>query len=172
MPPALRIVLAEDHQEMRQALRTLLERENFDVVGEARDGHEAVRLASDLHPDVVVLDSAMPLLNGLDAAREIGHLSPPVRTVLLSTRTDDTFVLEALREGVGGYVVRTQAGTELVQAIREVARGHVYLSPTVSRALVDAHAAGSGAPADPPASRQRRVLQFAAQGRRTPQRGN
>jgi two-component system response regulator NreC len=167
MPPALKIVLADDHLMFRQALRGLLERENFNVLGEAGDGHEAVRLAHDLHPDVVVVDFAMPLLNGLEAARAIGHLSPVTRTVLLTIHTEHTYVFEALRAGVGGYVVKTQAAQELVQAIREVSRGQVYLSPRVSRALVDSYLANTDVPADPLTSRERQVLQLVAEGKRT-----
>jgi two-component system response regulator NreC len=166
MPP-LKILLADDHQMFRQGVRALLERENFNVVGEASDGHEAVRLAHDLHPDVVVLDYAMPFLNGLDAARAIGHSLQRTRTVLLSMHTEDTYVLEALRVGVGGYVVKTQAAPELVQAIRAVSRGQVYLSPKVSRALVDAYLAQSDVPADPLTLRERQVLQLVAEGKRT-----
>src|SRR2546425_1037344 len=112
MPPALNVVLADDHQMFRQGLRALLERENINVLGEAGDGHEAVRMAHELHPDVVIIDFAMPLLNGLDAARAISHLVPPVRTILLSMHTENTYVLEALRTGVAGYVVKTQAAPE------------------------------------------------------------
>src|SRR5213594_3519692 len=131
---ATRILLADHHLIVRQGLRVLLERGRFEVVGEAADGHEAVRLAGDLHPDVAILDFAMPLLNGLDAAREIRRRSPGTRLILLTVHTEDRYVLEALQAGVHGYVVKTQAAADLVQAIHEVRRNALYLSPTISRA--------------------------------------
>src|SRR5437764_11613612 len=117
---SLRILVADDHEIFRQGLKVLLDREGFEVFGEAADGHQAVRLARDLRPDVAILDLAMPLLNGLDAAREIHQVSPQTRTVLLTMHTEDLYVLEALRAGVRGYVVKTQAAADLVQAIRDI----------------------------------------------------
>ena len=96
----IRLLLADDHLMFRQGLKTLIEREAFDVVGEASDGREAVQLARALHPDVAVLDLAMPLLNGLDAAREITKVSTRTRTILLTMHTEDQYVMEALRAGV------------------------------------------------------------------------
>src|SRR5919198_1261385 len=135
----LRGILADDHGIVRQAFRALLEREGLDVVAEAADGHEAVRLATELRPEIAVLDFAMPLLNGLDAAKEIRRRSPDTRTILLTVHSEDHYVLEALRVGVNGYVVKTQAAADLVQAIREVCRNAIYLSPTISRAVVEAY---------------------------------
>src|SRR5438093_6913654 len=136
---ATRILLADHHLIVRQGLRVLLERGRFEVVGEAADGHEAVRLAGDLHPDVAILDFAMPLLNGLDAAKEVHRSSPATRTILLTVHTEDQYVLEALQAGVSGYVVKTQAAADLVQAIHDVCSRNTYLSPVVSRAIVDAY---------------------------------
>ncbi len=163
----LRILLADDHQIVRQGLKALLEREGFDVAAEASDGLEAVRLARDLQPDVAILDIAMPLLNGLDAAREVLKGSPRTKAILLTMHAEDHYVLEALRAGVSGYVLKTKAAGDLVQAIREVARGAIYLSPGVSRAVVQAYRAKSDLPPDPLTPRERQVLQLIAEGKRT-----
>jgi DNA-binding NarL/FixJ family response regulator len=163
----LQILLADDHLIVRQGLKALLEREGLDVVGEAPDGLEAVRLARDLHPDVAVLDIGMPLMNGLDAAREILRASPRTKAILLTMHAEDHYVLEALRAGVTGYVLKTKAAGDLVQAIQEVAGGAIYLSPGVSRAVVQAYRAKSDLPPDPLTPRERQVLQLIAEGKRT-----
>jgi two-component system response regulator NreC len=165
MPP--RILLADDHVIVREGFRALLEREGLEVVAEAADGHEAVRLAGDLLPDVAVLDFAMPLLNGIDAAREIRRRSPGTRTVLLTVHTEDHYVLEALQAGINGYVVKTQAVADLVQAIREIRRNALYLSPTISRAIVEAYFDKAAPPGDVLSSRERQVLQLVAEGKTT-----
>lgn len=163
----LRILLADDHQIVRQGLKALLEREGFDVAAEASDGLEAVRLARDLQPDVAVLDIAMPLLNGLDAAREVLKGSPRTKAILLTMHAEDHYVLEALRAGVSGYVLKTKAAGDLVRAILEVAGGAIYLSPGVSRAVVQAYRAKTDLPPDPLTPRERQVLQLIAEGKRT-----
>ncbi|PYM07581.1 MAG: DNA-binding response regulator [Candidatus Rokuibacteriota bacterium] len=163
----LRVLLADDHLLFRQGLRALLEREALHVVGEADNGHEAVRLARELRPDVAVLDLAMPLLNGLDAAREIHQASPRTRTILLTMHTEDPYVGKALQAGIKGYVLKTQASADLIQAIREVHRGAIYLSPGVSRAVVDAYLAKTELPIDPLTARERQVLQLVAEGKTT-----
>lgn len=165
MPP--RILLAEDHLIVRQGLRALLEREGFMVVGEAADGREAVRLAQDLHPDVVVLDLAMPSLNGVDAAKEILHASPRTKAILLTMHTEDQYVLPALRAGITGYVLKTKAAADLIQAIHEVSRGMIYLSPGISGVVVQAYLAKTDLPTDPLSSRERQVLQLIAEGKTT-----
>ena len=162
-----RILLADDHVIVRQGFRALLEREGLEVVAEAADGHEAVRLAGDLHPDVAVLDFAMPLLNGLDAAREIRRRSPGTRLILLTVHTEDHYVLEAMHAGVHGYVVKTQGAADLVQAIREVRGNALYLSPTISRAVVEASFDKANPPGDMLSSRERQVLQLVAEGKTT-----
>ena len=163
----LRIILADDHLIVRQGLRSVLEQEAYTVLGEAGDGREALRLAQELAPDVAVLDLAMPLLNGLDAAREISRVSPQTKTILLTMHTEDPYVMEALRAGVKGYVLKTQAAQDLVQAIREVSRGAMYLSPGISRTVVEAYLAKSELPPDPLTSREREVLQLIAEGKTT-----
>lgn len=163
----LRILLAEDHLMVRQGLRALLEREAFEVAGEAADGHQAVRLAQDLRPDVAILDLAMPLLNGLDAAREILKVSPSTKIILLTVHTEDQYVLEALRARVKGYVLKTQVAEDLLQAIREVLRGSTYLSPGISQAVVEAFLAKTDLPSDPLTLRERQVLQLIAERKST-----
>jgi two-component system, NarL family, response regulator NreC len=165
MPP--RILLADDHVIVRQGFRALLEREGLEVVAEAANGHEAVRLAGELLPDVAVLDFAMPLLNGLDAAKEIRRRSPRTRTILLTVHSEDHYVLEAVRAGVHGYVVKTQAAADLVQAIREIRGNAIYLSPTISRAVVEAYLDKATPPGDVLSSRERQVLQLVAEGKTT-----
>ncbi len=128
---SISVPIADDHQIVRQGLKVLLEREGFEVIAEASDGHEAVQLATRLKPDVAVVDFVMPLLNGLDAAVQIHRHSPGTKTILLTMYTEDQYVLEAFRNGLRGYVIKTQAAADLVQAIREVLRNAVYLSPGI-----------------------------------------
>lgn len=161
------VLLADDHQIVRQGVRVLLEHEGFEVVGETADGREAVEAASRLRPSVAVVDFVMPLLNGLDAAVQIQRQSPSTRSILLTMYTEDQYVLEAFRGGVRGYVIKTQAAADLVQAIREVQRNALYVSPGISRTLVDAFLAKTELPADPLTPREREVLQLVAEGRTT-----
>ncbi len=124
---------------VRQGLRILLEDMGaHKVVGEAADGYEAIQLARNLRPDIAVLDFSMPLLNGLDAAREIRKQSPRTSSLLLTVHNEEAYVLEAIEAGIRGYVVKSQASSELAQAIDEVMRGRTYLSPSISQAVLDA----------------------------------
>ncbi|MGE5624325.1 MAG: response regulator [Bacillota bacterium] len=164
-----RILLADDHPMFQQGLKALLEREGFDVVAEAKDGHEAVRLGRQLSPDVAVLDIGMPLLNGIDAARQILKQSPGTQVVVLTMYEEEAYVLEALRAGIRGYVLKAQAAADLVAAIREVSRGAVYLSPGISKTVVDAYMGKSELPPDPLTDRERQVLQLIAEGKTTKQ---
>ncbi|HKB26074.1 MAG TPA: response regulator transcription factor [Methylomirabilota bacterium] len=162
-----RVLLADDHVIVRQALGALLEREGFEVVGAVGDGQEALRVARERQPDVAILDFSMPLLNGLDAAREILHACPRTRAILLTMHTDDHRVLEALRAGVRGYVVKSQAAADLIRAIHEVLRGATYLSPGISETVVQAYLNKSDVPVDPLSPREREVLQLIAEGKST-----
>jgi two-component system, NarL family, response regulator NreC len=164
---AVRVLLVDDHQLVREGLKALLEREQFQVVGEASDGHDAVQKAQALRPDIAVLDLSMPQLNGLDAAHEISRASPGVKVVALTVHTEDAYVISALRTGIKGYVLKSQAAADLVQAIREVSRGMTYLSPGISRAVVQAYLAKTELPPDPLTVREREVLQLVAEGQTT-----
>ncbi|HET7854000.1 MAG TPA: response regulator transcription factor [Candidatus Methylomirabilis sp.] len=161
------VLIADDHPLIRQGLRTLLEQHGFTIVGEAADGREATQLAQELEPDVAVLDLAMPLLNGLDAAREIIRASRRTKAILVTVHTADQYVLEALQAGIRGYVLKSQATAQLVQAIQEVMRGGRYLSPGISEAVVQAYLAKTDLPADPLTPREREVLQLIAEGKTT-----
>ena len=134
-----RLLIAEDHQIVREGFRALLEKHGFQVIGEAADGREATRLAENLQPDVAILDLAMPLLNGLEATREIAQSSPRTKTILVTVHTADQYVLEALQAGARGFVLKSQATADPVLAINEVMRGGLYLSPGISEAVVQAY---------------------------------
>jgi DNA-binding NarL/FixJ family response regulator len=158
-------VLADDHVLFRQGLKALLLQAGFAVVGEASDGRCAVQLCEQERPATAILDCAMPLLNGVDAAREIRHASPGTRVVLLSMYAESAYVLAGLRAGASAYVLKSAAASDLLQAIDAVANGGIYLSPAVSRTVVDAYLAGTQLPADPLSGREREVLQLIAEGR-------
>ncbi|MGB7284469.1 MAG: response regulator transcription factor [Candidatus Acidiferrum sp.] len=134
-----RVLLAGDHALIRQGLKALLEKHRFQVVCEASDRQETIRSVEKTHPDVAVIDISMPALNGIDTARELKKSAPNTKMILLTQHDEDQYVTEALRAGVRGYVLKSQAGEDLVHAIQEVCRGSVYLSPSISRAVVDAY---------------------------------
>lgn len=162
----VQVVLADDHQVVRQGIKALLERgEAHRVIGEASNGWEAVRLTQELKPDVVVIDIGMPILNGLEAAREIHTGSPRTPVIVFSRHSEDSYVLAALKAGVRGYVVKTQDSWDLVLAIREVMQGHFYVSPSTSRAVVDAYFSKSSISGEVLTAREREVLQLTAQGK-------
>lgn len=162
---AVRVMLADDHEMVRQGLRVLLEREGFEVVAEAPDGREAMKLCETHNPEVAILDLAMPLLNGVDAAREIIKTNPRTKVVLLTMHTEDHLILESLRAGVTGYVLKTKASGELVQAIRAVCRGEMFLTQTISRTIVQAFVRNNDLPELPISDRERQVLQLVAEGK-------
>jgi two-component system response regulator NreC len=154
----IRILLADDHALIRQGLRALLEKQGFQIVSEASDGQEALRSVMEKHPDVAI---------GVDTARELKKISPKTKVILLTQHDEEQYVTESLRAGVKGYVLKSQAGSDLVHAIQEVCRGSVYLSPKISRAVVDAYLSKSHVAADPLSGRERQVLQLVGEGKST-----
>lgn len=161
------ILLADDHPVVRQGLKILLERERFEILGEASDGLEAIQLAKQRQPDLVVLDVAMPTLNGISAISEIMKAAPRTKIILLTMHAEEHQVLEALRAGVKGCVLKSQAAEYLIQAIHEAQAGRVYLSPSVSGAVVQAYLGKTDLPTDPLTGRERQVLQLIAEGKTT-----
>src|SRR5262245_10309183 len=122
----IQILLADDHVMVRQGVRTLLEQAGMAIIGEASDGQEALQIANEYHPDVAVLDITMPHLNGIETARRLREALPQTKTVLLTVHTEDPYVLAAMQAGAVGYVLKTQAAADLVQAIRDVLQGGIY----------------------------------------------
>lgn len=156
----IRVLLADDHELVRQGLKLLLEREGFNVVGEASEGQMAVQMVLKVSPDVAIFDIGMPILNGLDAARELRRTSPRTKTILLTRHDENQYVTEALRAGVKGYVLKNQESSDLVHAIRQVSRGEIYLSPSISRIVAEAFLSKTAPLPDPLTSRERQVLQL------------
>jgi two-component system response regulator NreC len=163
----IRVLLADDHSLIRQGLRALLEKQGFQVVSEAADGQETVRAAEQTQPDVAIIDISMPILNGVDATRELKKSSPKTKVIILTQHDEEQYVTEALRAGVKGYVLKSQAADDLVQAIQEVCRGSAYFSPNISRALVDAYLSKNYVSTDPLSQRERQVLQLVSEGKST-----
>lgn len=169
---AITVLLAEDHVIVREGLKVLLGlEEDLEVVAEANDGHEAVELVAKLRPDVVVMDIAMPVLNGFEATRQIRHLSPESKIIILSAHNDDAYVKQALAFGASGYLLKQIAPDILPRAIREVHRGTPCFSPAIFRRLVHHRdkARSNGDPhpkleAAPLSSREMEVLQLIAEG--------
>ena len=162
-----RLLIADDHQLFREGLKALLPPAEFEVVAEAADGQEAIRLGRRVQPDLALLDITMPGLNGVDAARELLRVSPRSHVVLLTMHQDKAYLVEALRAGVRGYVLKSQPTAELLHALREVARGEVYLAPGFWRTLVESYQNGEDMVLDPLSPREREVLQLVAEGKTT-----
>ena len=164
---SITVVLGDDHPLVRQGVRRMLEGHEFEIVGEGSDGLEVIELAQRFHPEVILLDLSMPTLNGLGAVRELTRVSPQSKVIILTMHTEEHYILEALRGGVKGCVSKTQAPEHLLQAIREVCRGGVYLSPSVSGVVVQGYLANTETPYDPLTDRERQVLQLIAEGKTT-----
>jgi DNA-binding NarL/FixJ family response regulator len=164
---AVRVVIADDHEMFREGLKALLEDEGFAFVGEASDGLEAVQLCKAQHPEVAILDLSMPLLNGIFAAQEIKKSSPRTKVVLLTQHTENHMVLSGLRAGVRGYVLKTKASAELVQALRAVCKGEMYLTQSVSSTVVQAFLMNNEVTERSLSDRERQVLQLVAEGKTT-----
>lgn len=163
------IVLADDHHVVRQGLRVLLEAEpDFSIVGEAADGLEVVATVERLKPDVLVLDLMMPGLNGLEVMREITRRSLPTRVVILSMHANEAYVLQALRSGVAGYVLKESTASDLALAVREAAAGRRYLSSPLSERAIATYIEKAEVTTldtyETLTSRERQVLHLAAEG--------
>jgi DNA-binding NarL/FixJ family response regulator len=165
----IRILLADDHALVRAGMKSLLESaEGFEVVGEAPNGREALRLAKALKPDVALFDIAMPELNGLDAARRLGTECPEVRVLILSMHTDPGYVREAMQAGTAGYLLKDAGVEELELAIRAALRGERYLDPRISKQVIEGYVRGLDTPEGAALTpRQREILQLIAEGRST-----
>ena len=165
----IRILLADDHTILRDGIRALLEDQiDMAVVGEADNGRQAVQLTEDLQPDVVLIDIAMPLLNGLEATRQIKRDQPEIKVLVLTMHDNEEYVRQMLAAGASGYVLKHAAANELVAAIRAVRQGDAVLSPGITRQVIDQYLRAEG---DQPAAlpseltpREREVLQLIAEG--------
>jgi DNA-binding NarL/FixJ family response regulator len=165
------VLLADDHTVVRQGLRVLLEVEaDIQVVGEAETGRQAVQMVKKLKPDVIVLDVAMPVLNGLEATRQIAREAHSTKVLILSSYSDDEYVQQLIEAGAIGYLVKQTAANDLLKAIREAVKGNAYFSPSISRRLLDqcreAFEKGSPVRKSGPhlTSRENEVLQLIAEG--------
>jgi DNA-binding NarL/FixJ family response regulator len=166
----IRIVVIDDHAILIQGIKKLIESERgLEFVGGVSDGRAGLRLIKEQQPDIAVMDITMPGLNGLDAAKLIAKVSPSTRTILLTMHNENPYVIEALNAGVHGYVVKSQTSADLLRAIHEVSQDRVYLSPGISRIVIDAYR-HKGAPAESQLTvREREVLQLIAEGQKTKQ---
>jgi DNA-binding NarL/FixJ family response regulator len=161
----IRILLADDHAVVRQGFSALLRAQpDMEVVGDAANGREAIEKAKELQPDVVVMDVAMPELNGIEATRRLQDEAPRSRVLALSMHKDSVYVREILRAGARGYLLKDAIDTDLVAAVRAVARGDGYISPAVSDAVLSDYRKHVTNPIDLLSSREREVLQMIAEG--------
>ena len=168
---SIRVMLADDHALFRAGIRSLLETiEGVEIVGEARDGHEALRMVTELRPDIVLLDVSLPALNGIEVAERLRD-APGTRVLILSMFANEEYVLRALRAGAAGYLLKDSTVVELAAALRSVADGGSYLSPAVSGHVLAAYVRRVGEEGVPPepalTPRQREVLQLIAEGHGT-----
>ena len=167
----IRIVIADDHQLVRAGVRALLEKIRLgEVIAEAADGREALELVAAHRPGIILLDIAMPNLNGLDTIERIKKESPETKVIMLSMHANEEYVIRALRSGVSGYLIKDSAVEELERAIHSVAAGKTYLSKRISKPSVRAHLANPNriyAPLDELTPRQREILQLIGEGKNT-----
>jgi DNA-binding NarL/FixJ family response regulator len=165
----VRVLLAEDHTLVRAGIRSLLEKmEGVTVVGEAQDGRDALAQIEELKPDIVLMDISMPLLNGLETTRRCTKDMPMTRVVILSMYAAEEYVVQALRAGAAGYMLKDSATSELELALHAVARGEIYLSPAISRGIVEDYLQKKttpDSPLDQLTTRQREILQLIAEGK-------
>jgi two-component system, NarL family, response regulator NreC len=162
----IKILLADDHAIVRQGLKLILSaHSDLQVVGEAANGREAIDLAQKLQPDMVLMDVAMPELNGIEATRRMIESTPRLRVLVLSMHKEPVYVREILKAGARGYILKDAIDTELLGAVRAVARGDGYISPAVSGALLSDYRHNVTDPIDLLSSREREVLQLIAEGK-------
>lgn len=162
----IRVLLADDHALVRQGFRLILSAQpDIEIVGEAGNGRETLELVEELRPDVVVMDVAMPEMNGIEATRRLTALSPRTRVLALSMHKDSVYVREILRAGARGYLLKDAIDRDLVAAVRAVAAGEGYLSPAVSEAVLSDYRRHVNDPLDLLTSREREVLQLIAEGK-------
>lgn len=163
---AITILLADDHTIVRQGLKLILSaHSDMEVIGEAANGREAVELAQKLKPDIVLMDVAMPELTGIEATRRMLEANPRIRVLVLSMHKEAVYVREILKAGARGYILKDAIDSELLNAVRSVARGDGYISPAVSGALLSDYRQNVTDPADLLSNREREVLQLIAEGK-------
>jgi len=164
-----RVIVSDDHTLLREGLKSLLQRNGFEVVGEAGDGRTAVKLAKKINPDIVILDISMPFLNGIEAARQISNEVPDARIIIMSMHCADHFVLAALHAGATAYLLKDTVFEELLVALRSVLKRQVYLSPAIAGTVVRASLQPSSGQREllgpRTSSREREVLQLLVDGR-------
>lgn len=166
----LRLLIADDHTLVRNGLKKILEtRPEWEVVAEAGNGREAVRLAADLKPDVAILDVSMPQLNGIEATRQLVKRQPNIRVLILSMHAEEAYIVQALKAGAKGYLLKDSADVELLRAVAAIAGGASYFSPAVSKVLLDdyvRHLAEKGVTDrfELLSEREREILQLIAEG--------
>ncbi len=165
----IRILLADDHTILREGIRSLIENESdMEVVGEANDGHTAVKLAIQLKPDIILMDLAMPLLNGLEATRQIKKQNNQAKILILTMHENEEYIRQVLIAGAMGYILKDAAAIELLGAIRSVYKGEVVLSPAITRLVVSDYLRwgdlNTTEPADGLTDREREILQLIAEG--------
>ena len=165
MKPPRRVLLADDHPIVIEGLRRVLE-PDFEMVGEVADGHALVAAAERLRPDIIIADISMPLLNGIEAARQIRKIDRKVKIVFLTMHPDVTYASEALSAGGSAYVLKSSAGAEILEAIREALSGRLYVSPSINKEVVLIQMARAGRGNQPELTRrQREVLHLVSEGR-------
>jgi two-component system response regulator NreC len=166
----LRILLADDHTLLRQGLRKILqERPDWEVVAEAGDGRDAVRQTLDVQPDIAILDIGMPLLNGIEATRQIVRRLPDIHILILSMHANEAYIIQALKAGAKGYLLKDSADTDLIRGVAAVASGKSFFSPAVAKVMLDDYVRhltekGIADRFDSLSEREREIFQLVAEG--------
>lgn len=168
----IKIILADDHKIMRQGLRTLIEKQkDMEIIAEADNGRDTVELANKLSPDVVVMDTIMPDLNGIEATRQIVANAPGIKIMALSMHSDKRYVVEMIKAGASGYMLKNSAFEELVNAIHSISTNQMYLSPTITTSILKEYvhdfSADNASSYSKLTAREREVLQLIAEGKKT-----